>query len=306
MDLIVRANKIPNGGETILGDEFYLIPGGKGANQAVAVSRLGGTVSMVAKIGADSFGETLREQLISDHVDVKYVMTEKNTTTGVAFIIVEKSGENRIIVVSGANYTLSEEDLLKAEALLSQAKVVITQFEIPLPTIEYLIDSSKKNGFVIVVNAAPARKIPDIILSKIDYLIVNESEASYLSDVLVQDINSASQAARALVARGAPCVVLTLGPMGSLVCSVEEEHFIPKFEVEVIDTTGAGDAFIGGFAISLLQPDLSLSDRVIFGNAAGALATTKLGAQSSLPVLADVRSLLASRKITLITNQDAQ
>jgi len=300
MDLIVRADKLPDGGETILGDEFHLIPGGKGANQAVAVSRLGGKVSMIAKVGVDPFGKALRDQLISDHVNDQYVINEPNSSTGVAFIVVEASGENRIIVVPGANYTLSDADLFNASTELSRAKVVITQFEIPMPIVEHLIDLVKVNGAIMVVNAAPVQPISDATLRKIDYLIVNEHEAAYLSGVPVRNVESASQAAKALVSRGAPCVVLTLGPEGSLVCTPEEEHFIPNFMVKVEDTTAAGDAFIGGFAVSLLNSKLSLAERVTFGNAAGALATTKLGAQSSLPMLAELEELMGKSKVQQI------
>ena len=296
MDLTVRAGKMPNGGETILGDEFHIIPGGKGANQAVAVSRLGGKVSMIAKIGADLYGKALRDQLVSDHVDDRFVITENDISTGVAFIVVEKTGENRIIVVPGANYTLSDKDLTAARAVFSQAKVVLTQLEIPMPTVERLIDLAKENGLIMVVNAAPVQSLSDETLRKIDYLVVNEHEAGYLSGIPVVDVDSASRAAKALVSRGSHCVVLTLGSEGSLYCSEDEEGFIPTFDVEVKDTTAAGDAFIGGFAVALLNPSLTLADRVAYGNAAGALATTKLGAQSSLPSLADVEKLIEINK----------
>lgn len=296
MDLVVRLDKIPNSGETIFGDEFHLIPGGKGANQAVAASRLGGDVSMIAKIGDDSFGQTLRQQLQDNSVNVDHVTKLPEVATGVAFITVEGKGENRIIVVSGANYQFFEEDLAKAARVLSKAKVVITQFEIPMPVVKRLIDISKQNGSVIVVNAAPVQQIPDEVLRKIDYLIVNEHEAQFLSGIEVVDVESAQKAARALVSRGGQCVIITLGPAGSLVCTPNEEHFMPDFDVSVVDTTAAGDAFIGGFAVSLLRPELSLFERISFGNAAGALATTKIGAQSSLPTLAEVEALIEKNK----------
>jgi ribokinase len=285
-------SEAPGGGETILGSAFHMIPGGKGANQAVAASRLGGSVAMIGKVGGDSFGGILREGLVNDGVNDGCVWTEAQASTGVASITVEDSGENRIIVVPGANHCLADGDLLRAEALLAQAKVIVTQFEIPMPVVEHLIERASQTGAKLVVNAAPVQPLSDATLRKIDYLVVNEHEAASLSGVTVTGKESAFQAARTLVQRGAKNVVLTLGAEGALICSAGEETFVPSFVVHAVDTTASGDAFIGGFAVALLDPDLTLAERVRFANAAGALTATRLGAQSSLPTLAEVNTLL--------------
>ena len=297
MDLVVVTERMPGGGETLHGEEFHMIPGGKGANQAAAIGRLGGSVSMIGKVGSDSFAPVLRGALAADHVDVRFVLTEEGSPTGVALIVVEKSGENRIIVVAGANRKLTCEDLSAAEALFAQAKVVVAQFEVPLEVVEKAADLAHYHAAQMVVNAAPAYPITDKLMSKIDTLVVNEHEAGILSGVVVDGVESAGKAAQALIRRGAKAVVLTLGPIGSLVCTeTEGPQHVPTFEMRVVDTTAAGDAFIGGLAVSLVEAGGTLAEKVRFANAAGAMATTRLGAQSSLPTRAEVEALLASRK----------
>ncbi len=292
MDLVVRAGKMPGPGETLLGSDFVTIPGGKGANQAAAIGRLGGQVAMVGRVGSDDFGRALRQNLEAFQVSTHFVQTDPTAPTGVALIVVEPGGENRIIVVGGANRRLAPADIDAAAGLVSQAGLVVAQLEIPLETVECLVELARRCQVPVLLNAAPPAPLSPELLSGIHTLVVNEHEAALLSGVPVSNVVSARQAARALARLGVHQVALTLGPLGALLCSPAEEIHVPAFRVPVVDTTAAGDAFIGGLAVSLVSGSGSLYQQVLFANAAGALACTCLGAQSSLPDQAQVLDLL--------------
>ena len=294
MDLVVKTARMPAGGETLLGEAFSTIPGGKGANQALAIAKLGGRVAMIGRVGQDSFGQSLRQNLESGGVDVTQLKSSGSAPTGVALIVVEATGENRIIVVSGANHTLTPEDIFEVEPFIKQVRMLVVQFEIPMGVVEAAVRLAKQRSIPIIVNAAPAHPIAPDLFPLIDYLVVNENEAGMLSDVRVTGIESGLQAARVLQARGAKHVILTLGPQGALVRSSAEEFHVPAFRVNAVDTTAAGDAFIGGLVVSLMDESVSFSDKIRYANAAGAIAATRFGAQSSLPNRAEVETFLAN------------
>ncbi len=293
MDLIVRAPHLPAPGETVLGDRFYTAPGGKGANQAVATARLGASVTMVGRVGRDTFGEELRATLTRDGVDVRFVRVDDEQASGVALIALDANGQNNIIVASGANMHVKPADVEAADEWIRRSQILLLQLEIPLEANLRAVELARAAGVPVVLNPAPARALPRELLSQVDYLIPNESEASLLSGVHVHDLDSARQAAQALRQREAGTVIVTLGEKGALLVHADSARHAPGFAVDVVDTTAAGDAFIAGFAVAMTQGK-SLEDAVRFANAAGALATTRLGAQPSLPTLAEVQALLGA------------
>lgn len=295
MDMVVRTAVMPGAGETLHGKEFHTIPGGKGANQALAIARLGGSVSMIGRVGLDSFGKALCKNLTDNQVDITRIQADASAPTGVALIVVEDSGENRIIVIPGANHCTCPADILTAENLIRQAHLLVVQFEVPMPVVETVIREAHRWDIPVIINAAPAYPIASEWMPLIDYLVVNEHEAATLSGQEVRDAESARRAAQILVKQGARHVVLTLGAQGSIINTPNEEYHVSSFPVKVIDTTAAGDAFIGGLAVSLLDSSLDLPGKVRFANAAGAIATTRMGAQSSLPTRAEVEAILAGR-----------
>lgn len=292
MDLVVRTKRVPAAGETIPGQEFKLIPGGKGANQAVAASKLGGNVSMVGCVGDDAFVPTLCESLVSQGVNTEYVFIKHSLSTGTATIIVEDSGENRIIVVAGANGTVDKDTVEQVKELIVRSKALILQFEIPIETVEYAINLACSQHVPVFLNPAPVYAVSDDLLSKVDYLIVNESEAYALTGVSVSDPQSAKVAANKLREKGVKVVVVTLGKNGAWVSSENVGLHVPAKCVEVVDTTAAGDTFVGALAVSLVR-GLSLEEALRFSVDAGTLAVTKLGAQPSIPTQEEVNQFIS-------------
>jgi ribokinase len=294
MDLVVRAPRIPRTGETIIGGDFRQVPGGKGANQAVAAARLGARVSMVGRVGRDGFGQTLLENLAADGIDQTFVIQDPEAATGVALIVVEDAGQNSIVVASGANARLSPDDVEAAEVALARADVLLLQLESPLETVSRAAEMAHAHGVAVVLNPAPARPLPASLLSLVDVLVPNESETALLSDRPVADRAQAEAAAAALLELGVGTVILTLGERGALLAGTDGVRQVPAFEVAPVDTTAAGDAFVGGFAVALAE-GRAMAEAARWGNAAGALATTKPGAQPSLPTRRAVAELLAHR-----------
>lgn len=287
-DLVVRAPRFPKPGETISGEDLQIIPGGKGANQAVAAARHGVSVAMAGRVGKDSFGPFLLNSLKSDHVDTSHVIADASAT-GTAIIVVDSSGQNSIVLSPGANGQVSVGDI---DALKVDARILLLQLEIPLETVIHAALWSKQKGITVILNPAPARELPDELISSVDYLLPNESELNLLTGAPVKDIPSAEQAARALLARGAKNVIVTLGEKGALAVSSDHTSHVDSYKVKVVDTTAAGDAFIGGFASALLRGQ-DLNKAVKYGNACGALAVTKFGAQPSLPTKEEVVKFIA-------------
>jgi len=291
MDLVVRAPHLPVPGETIIGSDFRTIPGGKGANQAVAAARLGTQVTMIGRVGDDDFGRAQLRNLNELGVDTTHVIVDRETATGIALITLDANGQNTIVLASGANMCLTREDISVAQDVIVRSDVLVLQLESPLEVVTHAIDMAHAEGVKVILNPAPARPLPNETLAKLDYLIPNESETALLTGIEVADLDSAREATERLREKGVGTVILTLGARGAFLASVEESIHVPGYNVEVVDTTAAGDAFVGGFAVALAE-DRDPIEAVRFANAAGALAVTKLGAQPSLPTRAEVEAFL--------------
>jgi ribokinase len=287
-DLVVRVPRFPQPGETISGDDLQVIPGGKGANQAVAAARLGADVSMLGRVGKDNFGDFLLDNLKSNHVDSQLVQRD-DASTGTAIIAVDASGQNNIILSAGANGKVSPKDIESASFL--NHSLLLLQLEIPMPTVLRAAQRAQENNMRVILNPAPAQEIPAELIALADFIIPNETELGLLSNHMVNDIPSAEKAARTLLEHGAKNVIVTLGSKGALIVNTHTSKQVDTFRVNVVDTTAAGDAFIGGFATQLLESDDLLS-AVRYGCACGALATTKFGAQPSLPTKTEVEKIL--------------
>jgi ribokinase len=292
-DLVVRSPRFPKPGETIRGEDLATIPGGKGANQAVAAARLGADVAMVGCVGADAFGSMLIENLKRNHVDTKRVLRDGSAATGTAIIVVDSNGENSIILSPGANGRINSGDI-DANALAG-ARLLLLQFEIPMETVVHAARLAREQKVKVVVNPAPAHEIPDELLKHTDYILPNETELALLTGKDTRDKASLEAAARSLVKRGVPNVIVTLGARGALVMTRLGKTYVPPYKVRPVDTTAAGDAFIGGMACALVNRK-SLKDAVQYGCACGALATTKFGAQPSLPTADEVKKLMRSAR----------
>jgi ribokinase len=291
MDLVARVPRLPQPGETIIGGDFHTAPGGKGANQAVAAARLGAQVSIVGRVGCDAFAESLLNNLTAAGVDHSYVIQDPEAATGVALIAVEDAGQNSIVVVSGANMCLSPADVDGAEATIASADALLLQLESPLGTVIRAAEVARAHGVIVILNPAPARSLPAALMSLVDVLIPNESETALLTGLPIRGQAQAEAAAATLRGMGVGTVILTLGERGALLAQARSMELIPAFEVTPVDTTGAGDAFVGGFAVALAE-GRSPAEAVRWGNAAGAVATTRLGAQPSMPTRQAVERLL--------------
>jgi len=294
MDLVVRTVRAPRAGETLAGSDFHIIPGGKGANQAVAAARAGAAVRMVGCIGTDAFGPLMLDSLMAAGVEVSGIARLAETATGTATIIVEDGGQNRIIVVPGANGMITPEFIQRQWPAIQQSELILLQHEIPLPTVHAVIKLAHAAGIRVVLNPAPFYPIPQDILAKVDTLIVNEVEVQALTGLAVTDPLTARSAAASLTDGGVHTVIITLGANGALLRTANDELFQPAFQVEVVDTTAAGDTFAGSYAACILagsQPQ----DALNFASAASALAVTRLGAQTSIPAKDEVEAFLAAQ-----------
>ncbi len=282
MDLVMRTPRIPVGGETLNGHEFVTLPGGKGANQAVACARMGGKVGLIGQVGADSFGDTLRSGLSNDGIDISGVKQTATVATGVAMILVEDVGQNRIVLAPGANGTLSLADIDAQSSAITGAAILVVQIEVPIPIVQHAIAIAHAARVPVLLNPAPATLLAQNIWPTIDILVPNESEASLLSGIAVSDVTSAFAAARIFRQRGVICVLVTLGEQGVVVVDDIGQRHIPAQSVKVVDTTAAGDTFIGGFTVGLVQ-GMSINAAVALGQKASALCVTRQGAQPSIP-----------------------
>jgi ribokinase len=292
IDLVTQVARFPEPGETILGGDLKTIAGGKGANQAVAAARLGAEVAMVGRVGDDVFASRLRQKLVEDGIDVTYVFESVDSASGVALIVVNKEGQNSIVVASGANARLTPHDVDKAAEAIRSADVLLLQLEVPLETICRAAKIAQKENVKVVLNPAPAQQLPADILSLVDILIPNESELNTLSGVQTTNLKEMKTAAATLSSSGVEAVILTAGQNGALLAGKTGVRQFPAFSVkQVVDTTAAGDAFVGGVATAIAEGK-RISEAVPRGNAAGALTITRAGAQPSLPSRAEVETLL--------------
>lgn len=289
MDLVTRAPRLPRGGETLAGHSFVTVPGGKGANQAVAAARLGASVAMVGCVGDDAYGDQLRTALLAEGIDCDAVTAIAGESTGVALIVVDDNSQNAIVIVAGGNGHVSSAVVDGFDALLSQAEVIICQLEIPMDTVGHVLKRGRELGKIVILNPAPASApLPADWYSLIDYLIPNESEATMLTGLPVDSVATADAAATALLAAGASKVIVTLGAQGSLFASNARSQHFPAPKVQAVDTTAAGDTFVGGFAAALAEGK-SESLAIQFGQIAAALSVTRSGAQPSIPTFNEVQ-----------------
>jgi ribokinase len=279
-DLVTFGEAFPRPGETVFGRDFKLNFGGKGANQAIAARSCGAEVIMVACVGDDLFGKATLANFRSCRIDVTHVRVEADAPTGVAPIFVDPAGENRIIVVKGANDRLSGADVDAASSALQDADLIIVQFEIPLETVYRSVRFAREHQIPCIINPAPAIAADLSRLTEIDYLIPNESEAELITGMQASTLEEAGTSAEALLAKGFRKVILTLGERGSLIAGTGIKHHVLPYSVTAVDTTGAGDAFIGSFAVFLAE-GISENEAAARANLYAALSTTRPGAQKS-------------------------
>ena len=289
MDLVVRVPHSPQPGETELGGDFETFPGGKGANQAVAASRMGGDVTMVGRVGNDDFGDTLIQGLVEDKVKTTHVIKDSDAPTGIAMIAVAADGENLIVVASGANLEVSTEDVNHARSLMRETDILLLQLEVPLETVGAAIELAAAYDVPVVLNPAPAQSLSKALLANVDVLTPNRSELAMLTEE--EDLEKGIQKLRAW---GVKTLVVTLGSNGARVVTDEIDQRLPSHEITAVDTTAAGDAFNGALAVALAEGKPIL-EAVRYGMAAGAMAATKRGAQPSLPMRDAVENLMKSQ-----------
>lgn len=283
MDLVVQTPRLPAAGETLAGHGFTTAAGGKGANQAVAAARLGAQVAMVGCLGSDAYGDALRSGLLAEGIDCTAVATAEGVPTGIASILVDDQGRNTIVIVAGSNAELRPAQLAEHAALLAEAKVVITQLEVPMATVEATLQRTRDQGAALILNPAPATgPLPSHWYGLVDYLVPNESEASLLTGLPVHCPASARHAAEHLRGLGVARVLITLGEQGVLYAGPEGYEHYPAKPTRAVDTTAAGDTFLGGFAVGLAE-GRPLAQAISLGQRAAGLAVTRAGAQPSIP-----------------------
>lgn len=297
MDLVIRAPRMPAPGETIAGSGFQTIPGGKGANQAVAAARMGAEVHFIGSVGSDDFGRRLREGLAADGIDLTHLAVVEDESTGVAMIILDAAGQNSIVLSPGANGRVTPEQIEACGDTIARARMLVCQLETPIPAVTRAVDIAYDKRVPVILNPAPAVPLDRSLLAKISYLIPNETEASLLSGVQVVDAETAGVAAHRLIDDGVEEVLITLGDRG--VMYALEDGVVssaPAIRVPVVDTTGAGDTFVGTLAVELASAR-PIREAIQTAQAAAALKVTKLGAQTSIPRRDEVMQFIRSRML---------
>lgn len=294
MDMVVKTGHIPVPGETVLSGSFFMNPGGKGANQAVAVARLGGDVAFISKLGNDVFGKQFSQLFSDEGIDTTFIVSDNDLPSGVALITVDQAGENSIVVASGANAHLHFSDIAPALDQIAEAGIVLLQLEIPIGTVNQVVAFAASKGVKVILNPAPANVLTQEVLAQVDILTPNKTEAGMLSGINVHNIETAKKAAKVICGQGVKNVVVTMGPLGAVICHDNKCTVVPAQKVETVDTTAAGDVFNGALAVALSE-EKGLEEAVIFASEAAAISVTRLGAQSSIPN----RNELITRKLDM-------
>lgn len=280
-DMVVKTDKLPLPGETKLGGIFFMNAGGKGANQAVAVERIGGNVTFITKVGNDIFGQQAIADFKKENIDTGYVFIDEEAPSGTALIIVNEEGENCIAVAPGANANLLPCDIQKVKNI-TKAEIILMQLEIPIETISFVIKNANANKQKVILNPAPAQKLDDDLLNGLFMITPNETEAYFLTGIMVIDEVSASQAAGVFLSKGVRNVVITMGTSGAYIKSDSISKIVPVNPVKAVDTTAAGDVFNGALAVAISEGK-ALEEAVSFANKAAAISVTRIGAQCSVP-----------------------
>jgi ribokinase len=287
-DMVIKTEKLPAPGETILGGIFLMNPGGKGANQAVAAARLGGKVTFITKRGNDLFGNQAVGLLMREGIDTQYIVKDIEFPSGVALITVDSAGENSIVVAPGSNGNLLEEDIPAEIFETCKFEILLLQLEIPINTVEYSAVTASKHGIKVILNPAPACKLSDNLLKHTWLITPNETEAEAITGMTITDIPSVERASALLQERGVKNVIITLGQAGAFVKSENYTGLIPGVKVNPVDTTAAGDVFNGALAVAISEGN-ALNDAVIFANKAASISVTRMGAQASAPYRNEIK-----------------
>ena len=287
--MVVKTNRFCKPGETILGGEFFMFPGGKGGNQAVAAARLGAEVVLVSKLGNDIFGKNAIAGYEKEGIITSHIFTDAKQPSGVALITINGEGENTIVVASGANHSITEKDIDKTQELINRADIILLQLEIPLPIVEYVMGLAKAKHKKIILNPAPAQQLPDTIFEKLFAITPNETEAEILTGIKVTDAQSAGEAAGKLQQQGVEHVLITMGSKGVFVQTKGFTGLVQPPVVTAIDTTAAGDVFNGALAVAL-EKNQDWENAVRFACGAASISVTRMGAQSSAPYLSEMEA----------------
>ncbi|RGX54743.1 ribokinase [Anaerotruncus sp. AF02-27] len=290
VDLAARAPKFPVPGETVHGSSFQIGSGGKGSNQAIAAHRAGADVTFITKVGADEFGRMAREVYSREGMDTRYILVDETASTGTALIVVEESGQNMIVITSGACGRISEADIAAVTPVLEQADLLLLQLEVNFDAVKRAAALAKQSGARVILNPAPARELPDSLLSLVDIITPNESEAALLTGIPVKGPEDAKKAAAVFFEKGMQGVVITLGKQGAYVADRSRGEYLPCIPMKAVDTTGAGDAFNGGFVMALAQ-GADIFEAARYGNVCGTLSVTKQGAAASAPYRQEILKL---------------
>lgn len=286
-DMVMKTKRFPNPGETILGSDFFMFAGGKGANQAVAAARMGGDVTFICKVGKDIFGKQAIEGFLKEGIDTEYVFTDSEKASGVALINVNESGENEIVVAMGANATLSPKDFDRATSKFEDTDIVLTQLETPVETIAHILEKAKNAGKRVILNPAPAQILPEGIFKGLFLITPNETEAALLTGLSFKNKSDLKKIATSLLQKGVENVLITLGSKGAYFHNSQQQFTVPAQKVKSIDTTAAGDIFNGTLAVALAEGmDWNMAIKTACD--AGALSVTRMGAQTSAPYRAEI------------------
>ncbi|MEP6736055.1 MAG: ribokinase [Chryseolinea sp.] len=293
-DMVIKTAHFPVPGETILGGQFFMFPGGKGANQAVAAARLSGNVIFIAKVGRDIFGQQAIDQFNKEGINTSWIKTDASYASGVALITVDDQGENTIVVAQGSNAMLSPYDVDVAKNDIANASIFLAQLETPIETVMHVAKLAKGLGSKMILNPAPAQKLPDELFQYLYLITPNETEAALITGIAIKDLISAQLAAENLRSRGVENVIITLGSEGSFILTATGSSHIKAPLVEAIDTTAAGDVFNGALAVAMSEGN-TLEVAVEFANYAAAMSVTRMGAQSSAPYRNELTAMMAER-----------